>query len=258
MKLDINVLKQHAGQVLSQHGATILTAGGVIGTVTTAVLAGRASFKASTLITEAEANYALESDGVGRLDSKDKVKIVAPHYVPAVMVGSLTVGCIVGANMVSARKAAALAAAYALTDERFAEYRAKVATKLTGPKQQAVLDEIAQDHVEANPPGKEVIIITDGDVLCYDDLTGRYFQSTVEKIKRAELEAKEELYNHNSVSLSEFHSKIGLKETSYTRDVGWNIDNAIEVIFNSTIADGRPCVTIDFAVLPKPEYHKTY
>ena len=256
--MNIDIIKKQAGAFLANNGATILTAGGVIGTITTAVLAGRASFKASTLITQAEANYALESDGVGRLDSKDKLKIVLPHYVPTALVGTLTVGCIVGANLVSARKAAALAAAYALTDERFKEYREKVSTKLTGPKQQAVIDELAQDQVTANPPDTQVIILS-GDVLFLDRASGRYFSSTVERVKRAELEAKEEIYNHNSVSLSEFYAKIGLKPTAFSNDVGWNLENPIELSLSTTMAEGdRPCIAIDFGVLPKPEFHRAF
>lgn len=266
--MNIEIIKKQAGAFLASNGATVLTVGGVIGTVSTAVLAARASLKAQESLQKQREDwndkhdkYLLEHDGVGGIEplkQTDKLMVTAPHYVVPVITGTLTVGCIVGANMVSARKAAALATAYALTDERFKEYREKVSTKLTGPKQQAVLDEIAQDHVDANPPGKEVVIITEGDVLCYDNITGRYFQSTVEKIKRAELDIKETLYHHNSASLSDFHSRIGLKPTTYTQEVGWNIDNAIEVIFSTTMAEDRPCVTIDFAVLPKPDYHRNF
>ena len=50
-----------------------------------------------------------------------------------------------------------------------------------------IRDEIAQDRVNANPPNsREVLIAGTGEVLFFDMLTGRYFQSTMEDIKRAE------------------------------------------------------------------------
>lgn len=253
--------KQSAARMLSEHGATILTAGGVIGSVTTAVLTGRASFKASELIHEAEVQYANDHDDVGRMDTADKVKLVWPHYVPPVLIGTATVGSIVGANMVSARKAAALAAAYALTDERFAEYRAKVSNKLTGPKQQQIRDEIAQDRVNANPPSGQVVIVSGNDVLCFDAFSGRYLQSSVEKINKAVQRVNAEIFHHQYASLSFFYEEIGLDPTGYSETVGWNNINtpAIEVAFSATTtSDDRPCIVFEFSEPPRAEYTKLY
>ena len=254
-------LQQKLGKFAAENATTLLTAGGVVGTVATAVLTGRASIKATKLIHKAEMDYVLEHDGHGRLDIVDKVKIVWPLYVPSVATGSATIACIVMSHRMSASRAAALAAAYGLSEGRFQEYKDKVAEKLTGPKKQAIEDEIMQDRVTSNPPDKEVIILTGGDVLCYDLLTGRYFQSSVENIKKAENAINQDMFHHQYASLSSFYEKVGLPPTNYTDEVGWNQnqDGALEVKFSATMSlDDKPCIGIDFSTSPRPDYTQLY
>jgi hypothetical protein len=256
-------VKSSVSAFLDGNAGTILTAGGVVGTVTTAVLSAKAHAKATVVLIQAEAQYALEHDDVGRMDTKDKALLVWPHYVPPVIIGSLTVGSIVAANMVSAKKAAALTAAYAVADGRLTEYKDKVAEKLTGPKKQAIHDEIAQDRVTKNPPtDKEVIIIASGEVLCHDSLTGRYFHSTVEQIRKAEHIINNELATCQYASLSQFFDEIGLTETAFSDTVGWsalNQDTPFELQLSAVVTpEQKPCISIDYSILPTPDYTRSY
>ena len=101
-----------------------------------------------------------------------------------------------------------------------------------------------------------MIVIGDGLVLCYDELTDRYFHSTMEKIRRAELAAKQQIIDHNMVSLGFFHDEIGLKVTSWTDTVGWNSENPIELRVRATMAgDDKPCLNVDFATSPTATYN---
>ena len=93
--------------------------------------------------------------------------------------------------------------------------------------------------------------------LCYDVTTGRYFQSTVEDIKRAENKVNYELIHFMSCSLSHFYEEIGLPPTPYTDSVGWNTNNHMEVIFSTVMStDNRPCIAIDFSKPPVADYEK--
>lgn len=267
--MNVPDLQKKAGKFLVDNASSILTAGGVVGTVTTAVLTSRATFKAAEIIREKEIEE-IEKAGedIARTDAQTmglstgaRIKLVWPYYVPSVVVGSATIGSIVMANRISVQRAAALAAAYGISEGRLQEYKEKVAEKLTGPKKQAIDDEIAQDRVNANPPSREVIILAGGDVLCYDMLTGRYFRSTVEQIKRAETEINHELFESDGASLSEFYDKIGLPPTNYTDTVGWNglQDGVLEVKLSTVMSpDEKPCVAIDFSIAPTPNYTKLY
>ena len=52
-------------------------------------------------------------------------------------------------------------------------------------------------------------------------------------------------------------NELGMPATSWTDDVGWNTRRACgaEVLDTVTSPDGRPCIAIDFQVLPKAGLH---
>lgn len=249
----INEAKQKAVTLLEENASALLTAAGVVGSVATAVLTGRAAFKAADRIREAEEGYDIDhpNDPVKTIE---KVRVVWPLFVPPVVVGSATVISIVMANRVSAQKAAALAAAYGLAERNLSEYKEKVSEKLTGPKQQAVNDELAQDRVN-RADGYQNIVMVEGEVLCFDEPTSRYFRSTMENIKQAVNATNAEIIHHDHANATFFYEEIGLPGTSWTDEVGWNNDQLLDLKYSTVLSpDGRPCIAIDFKVLPKADY----
>jgi hypothetical protein len=247
--------------LLNDHSTTILSAVGVAGTVGTAVLTGRASFKAADVIAAERyvVNLAVEgNENPVQLSKTEKVKLTWKLYLPPVATGVMTVTCIVYAHKISSKKIAALAVATGISERAFQEYKEKVVEKL-GPRQdQKIRDDVAQDRVTANPPGsREIMIVGNGEVLFFDQLTGRYFQSTVEDVKRAENKVNFELIHYMSCSLSHFYDEVGLQPTTYTDQVGWNLNNKMEVVFSTVLSpDGRPCIAIDFRNPPVHDYDK--
>lgn len=248
-----------AEKFITDNASSILTGVGVVGTVATAILSAKATMKACAIVHEEELRMH-EEEIPDAIETSEKVRMVWKAYVPPVIMGAATVGAIIGANRLSAQRAAALAAAYGLSEKRFSEYKEKVLEKVGPKKETEVRDEIAQDRVSKDN-NSQVIVLTEGDVLCYDMLTGRYFRSSVEKIRKAENKANQELIHHDSCSLSMFYDDIGLPATSYTDEVGWNqaTDGVVEVQFSTTTSpDDRPCIAIDFNVAPHPAYYHQY
>jgi hypothetical protein len=254
-------VKHKVTELVSENATVLLTAGGVVGTVATAILTGRATFKAADIIRAEELDCVHESgitdslaeDTMGMSNWK-KAKLVWPLYIPPVLTGGATIGSIVMANRMSAQKAAALAAAYGLAERNLSEYKDKVAEKLTGPKKQAVDDELAQDRV-SKTDGYQNIVIVEGEVLCFDEPTARYFRSTMENIKTAVNATNTEIIHHDYASAGFFYEELGLPGTTWTDEVGWNTDQLLELKFSTVMSpDGRPCIAIDFKVLPKADY----
>lgn len=249
-------------RIVTENSTAILTGVGVIGTVTTAVLAGKASFRAVELIKKTEEKTFTDQDvkdGSDYFTTQEKVKLAWSCYIPAVGTGTLTIASIIFANRISSKRAAALAAAYSLTDKSFQEYKEKTLQHLGIKKETALKDEIAQDKVNLHPIGEQTIIIGDGDVVCYDAITGRYFKSNMEKIRKAENQVNYEIIHQNAASLSSFYDEIGIPPTSYSDDVGWNLNNLIEVTYSTVLTDdGRPCIVIDFRVAPISDYGKIW
>lgn len=256
------IIKQ-AKKAAADNAPTILTAIGVTGTVTTAVLASKASFKAAEVIREAnKERQSLDYESKGwddlknpkPLDTQESIKLVWPLYVPAVGTCALTVAAIVGANHLSTTRAAALASAYSVSQEAFKTYKEKVTEKIGEKKEQAVRDEIAQEQVRKNPPPAEVVIGT-GNHLCYDSHSGRYFMSTLEGLKKGENDTNYEILHSGYASLTDYWDNIGLPKTSESDEVGWSSDTKLEVEYGTALSeDSRPCITVTFRTFPVRGY----
>ena len=78
-------------------------------------------------------------------------------------------------------------------------------------------------------------IITDkGNTLCFDSLSGRYFKSDIDKIKRAVNNLNRELTYDMYVSLNDFYDELDLDHTKIGDELGWNLDDGlIDVYFGS-------------------------
>lgn len=251
--------------LVMDNSTTILTGAGVVGTVGTAYLTGRATFRAAEIIQKQEnpntpEGYVRHSVNSGEMSKMDKVKLVWPHYIPPGVVLVITVTSIVAANRISSKKIAALVVASGISDRALTEYKQKVIEKFGERKETDIRDEIAQDKVNKNPPdSRQVIIAGSGQVLCFDTLTGRYFHSTVEDIRRAENRVNYEIIHFNSASLSMFYEEIGLDPTDYTDSVGWNSNGPLEVKLSTVMStDNRPCVAIGFTRNPTPDYDNNW
>jgi hypothetical protein len=251
-------LVQKTKFLVNENSPTILTGVSVVGTGMTALLTGRASFKAARLIDrEAELlSQKKNGDVLTELEMTRwaKIKLVWPLYIPPVAACLTTMTSTIAANRVASSRLAAMVIASGISERALQEYKAKVVEKLGERQNTAIRDEIAQDRVSNNPPG-EVVMIASGQVLCYDMLTGRYFNSTVENIKRAENKINFELNHFMNASLSEFYDEIGLPSTAYSDSVGWGRGNLCEVEFSTTMSpDDRPCVAINFKHPPVADY----
>jgi Family of unknown function (DUF6353) len=276
--VDVSKLVDASGYFIKTNKSTILTAVGVLGTISTAVLTGRATVLAYDRVRDEYAareyeareelmkthgpDFDVRSVEIQMMNMWDKFRLCWVDYIPPVGVGAATIVAIIFANKVEAHKAAAMAAAYGVSERAFEEYKAKVAEKLGEKRELAIRDEIAQDRVSKDPPVTREVIMTDGGkVLCKDNLTGRYFESSTEAIRRAENKINQEIIQHNFASLSQFYDLIGLPATRYSDEVGWNSFNGklLEVTFSTTLTqDEKPCLLIDFTIGPTEEYHKLW
>lgn len=237
-------------KLLIDNSPTVLTGVGVAGVVTTALLTGRASFKAAQVLDDHA------EDWQEPIPYKDCVKIVWKLYIPPALVGSATVASIVMANRVSNRRAAALAAAYAISEKAMVEYKEKVIEHIGERKEQAVRDEIAQDRVRENS-GDSVVIVDTGEVLCYDSYSGRYFKSNVETINKAVNELNHRMLGDMYASLTDWYNLIGLDRTAFSDEVGWTVDKLLEVEFSSVLtSEDKPCLSVNFRVVPIRDYYK--
>ena len=94
-----------------KHGPEILTGVGIAGMLTTTVLAVKATPKAMELIDyEKECLKEHEDDEVC-LTPIETVKVAWKPYIPAIVTGVVSTGCLIGAQSINSRRNAAAARA---------------------------------------------------------------------------------------------------------------------------------------------------
>lgn len=239
---------------LGKHSPEILTGIGVTGMITTTVLAVKATPKALILIDEKKKELKVE-----QLTVIETVKTTWRPYMPAVALGIVSTTCLIGASAVNAKRNAALATAYAISERTLVRYRDKVIETLGEKKEKEVREKIAQDEVDNKKVSSSQVIITSrGNTLCMDGLSKRYFRSDLDKIRKAVNELNRQMVYQNYVSLNEFYYEIGLEGIQNGSALGWNLDGGfIELDFNTCLAENdEPCVVIDYNVAPKYDYDK--
>ncbi len=244
------------GKFTADNSPSILTALAVTGSLATAYLTGRASFKAAQMIDDVENDY-IHNGEKTPIHTREKVDLVWKLFIPAAGSAVMTVVCVIGANQINSRRAAAVAAAYSVLDRGFTEYREKVIDKIGEKKEQVVRDEIAQDRINQNPPVSREIILTGGETLCKDEWSGRYFKSTMEEIKKAQNDTVYQILSDNYASLNDFYRRIGLSTTGLGDEMGWNLDRRLDIEFSVALSeDQKPCLSINFNLEPIRGYHR--
>ena len=245
---------------VSKHSPEILMTMGITGMITTTVLAVKATPKALRLMEETKNDLEVES-----LTPIETVKTTWKCYVPAVITGAVSIACLVGANSVNARRNAALATAYKLSETAFSEYRDKVVETIGEKKEKTVRDKVSEKQIRETPVNKtEVIVTGKGKTLFFDPLSHRYFYSTIEAIKRAENTLNKEIITDPfdaGVTVNDFYSEIGIPTTATGDGLGWNLRIGMIDIYTSAQKveddeehEGEPCLVINFLNPPKYEF----
>lgn len=256
---------------LGKHSPEILTGIGIAGMITTTVLAVKATPRAlelmedernkqnNELMNEAIANNWNEYVLIDKLKPLEVIKIAWKPYVPAAALGLASISCIIGASAVNYKRNAALATAYTISERTLLRYRDKVIDTLGEKKEKTIKEKVAQDVVnENNVSDSQIIITSKGDTLCMDSISGRYFKSDIDTIKKIVNELNRRMTYENYISLSDFYLELGLKPTKNSSYLGWNLDDGlIELEYNTCLAeDDKPCIVIDFMVSPRYEFDK--
>lgn len=242
-----------------KHSPEILTGIGIAGMISTTVLAVRATPKALMLIEEKKRKKKFAGEHP-ELTKGEVVKTAWKPYIPATVTGVASVACLVGASSVNARRNAALAAAYALSETTLADYKEKVVETIGEKKAQEVKDAIAKDKIENDPVSRKEVVITDkGETLFYESLSGRYFKSDYESIRSAVNTLNEQLLLDEYITLNEFYEAIGLDDIEpLGEQLKWRVKpdssdkGLIQLDFSSQLTDDMtPCAVIGFSNPPK-------
>lgn len=248
------------GGHIRKNGPVILGGVAVTTGVTATIMGVKAGFKASYILDEygRENGYETLEETIHMTDNKKLLELTAAEAIPVAVLSLTSISAVVAAIYLQNRRNAALVSLYAITEGSFREYRNKVTEHIGSKKEQKVVDEIRDDVLAKNPVNRDLVVRTgNGGTLCYDELSGRYFESDIESIRSAVNDANESMMGGaNFLSLNELYSLLGLKGIELGRAIGWNVDNIIKLDIGSHIAsNGQPCLVVSFENTPHPDYY---
>lgn len=259
-KPNLAKLLRDAQTLMSKHSPEILTGIGITGMITTVVLAVRATPKAMELIDEHKEGDSYKELGI-ELTPIQTVKVAWKPYIPAVISGTASIACLIGANSVHARRNAAIATAYKLSEAALVEYKDKVIETFGEKKEKTVREKIAEDRLEKNPVNNSQIFMTEkGNTLFMEPISGQYFRSDIEFIKKTVNELNETMLNSpfGYLSVNDLYDALGLEQTSRGDDLGWCVSKGIiKFDIHAKVAkNGEPCIVIDYTNAPVYDYNK--
>lgn len=226
----------------SEHCPEILTGLGIAGMLTSTILAVRATPKALKVIEEEKKMLEKET-----LEPVETVKLTWRHYIPTVLVGGVSVVCLIWGSKVSIKRYTALAAACSLSETAFRDYRTKVVEKIGEQKEKEIHKEIAKERFESSPVSTHRIEGTGvGNELCFDVLSGRYFPCDATHLRSIENDINRRMREENYISANEYFYELGLDPIPLGEKVGWNIDKGyIDIDFDTQLTDdNRPCLVV--------------
>ena len=130
-------------RALKKAAPTILTCVGAVGVVLTAVFTGKAAVKASKKIEEAK-TIKMEETGE-KLTVMETIEECWKDYVPPIVVGAATVGCILSSNILNRRQMASAMAAYAFAMKSLKDYKSAVRDEFGVEGEQKIIKRMVND-----------------------------------------------------------------------------------------------------------------
>ena len=246
------------GLKLRKHSPEILVASGIVGVVTSTVMACKATTKIDEVLAESKEHievtkkYVEENSFSEKYTENDYKKdltimytqrgiSLAKLYAPAVVLGTVSITAILAGHNILRKRNVALAAAYATVDKGFKEYRARVIERFGKELDKELKYNIKAKDIEEikvnEKTGKEDIekkTVDVADPNTYSDYA-RFFDDgctgwtkdpeyNLMFLKDQQRYANDRLKTKGCLFLNEVYDMLGIPRTKAGACVGWIFD----------------------------------
>lgn len=241
---------------LKKHSPEILVTAGIIGVVTSSVMACKATTKASLIINEAReqidtVHECLEiSDKYTEEDSKKDLALIyvqtgvkfAKLYGPSIILGATSIAAILAAHNIMRKRNVALMAAYTTIDRSFKDYRGRVVERFGKELDRELrynikameVEEITVEEDGSRSVNKKVINVIDGEAFMGSQYSRFFAEGCTGWTKDPELNmfflrqqmntANEILKSRGFLYLNEVYDMLGIPHSKEGHVVGWIYD----------------------------------
>ena len=266
IKLPASVTRafHRTGLKLKKHSPEILVVAGVVGTVTSAVLACKATLKVHEIVdqTKADLNAIHDAVDAGETkaglpysveDSKKDLVIVYAQtgvklvklYGPSLVLGALSITGILASNNILRKRNVALAAAYATVDKGFKEYRGRVVERFGKEldrelryniKAQEIEETVVDDEGNETVVKKTVMVaqptVNNPYTKCFDETCPAWEKNAEDNLyflMCQQAQATDRLRANGHLFLNEVYDMLGFPRTKAGQQVGWIYDEKNQI-----------------------------
>lgn len=240
-----------------KHSPEILVVTGVIGGVTSAVMACKATLKVNPILEEAKENleaikeYSERPEFEEKYTEQDKTKAVGMVYLktglelgklygPSLALGAASIGCVLASNNIIRKRNIALAAAYTTIENGFKEYRGRVVDRFGKELDRELLHNIKTKEIEettVKEDGTEETVTKTVEVANPNEhsVYARFFDDGCKGwtkdaemnlffLKQTQNWANERLKARSYLFLNDVYEMLGIPKTAAGQIVGWIYD----------------------------------
>lgn len=245
---------------VKKHSPEILIGVGVVGIVSSGVMACKATLKVNDILEDTKESVKVIHDVVenpekyeGEYTEEDSKKDLTTVYVqtgvklvklyaPAVILGAFSIGCVVTSHSIMRKRNVALAAAYATVDKGFKEYRGRVIERFGKELDHELKYNIKAKEIEetvVDEDGNETVvktIVETADPNQYSDYARVFDEACNGWTKDAEFNfmflrsqqnyANQKLKSKGHLFLNEVYEMLGIPKTKAGHVVGWIYDES--------------------------------
>lgn len=254
-------LVNKAGLKIRKHSPEILMVAGIAGTVASTVMACKATTKVSKILEETKETIDIIHDGMEKgnvsgveytqEDGKKDLTIVYAQtgvkllklYGPALALGTLSITSIVAGHSILKKRNIALAAAYAVVDSGFKNYRKNVVERFGNEVDKELRYNIKAKEFEVETTDekgktkkkKEIVNVIDENDVLGNSLYSKFFDEycpdyqkdpewNLMYLRRQQEWANERLKAKGFLFLNDVYESLGLPRTKAGQEVGWIYD----------------------------------
>ncbi|MET0785760.1 MAG: DUF6353 family protein [Paenisporosarcina sp.] len=264
--------------VLRKNSPHIFFAGGMVGIVTSTVLACRSTLKLSKKLDEIQSTFndveVLKNDSKYPIEeyrrdfiyvySKATLTIIK-LYSPSIVIGVISIGALTGSHVQMSRRNTALMAAYAAVQQAYEEYRNRIRSEI-GPERERELYAGITKEITQNEKGEleEIKVFDPNRVSAYARFFDEYSQywERDPEVNKLYVQCQQNFANdllqaRGHVFLNEVYDMLGIERSSAGQSVGWVIgddgDNYVNFhifeAYNSAFVNGHErSILLDFNV----------
>lgn len=246
------------GFKFKKHSPEILVVAGVVGIVTSTIMACKATTKVSEIVDETKETIDTIHDCVGKglhtsdgeeytqeTASKDLAIVyvqtgwkLVKLYGPSVALGVASIGCMVGSNRILRKRNIALAAAFKAVDTSFKEYRGRVIDRFGkemdrelrfGIKAKEIEETVVDENGNETTVTKTVEVADPNvahsiySVVWCEGNTGWTRNAELNKVFLIQTQnaANDKLRLNGILTLNEVYDMLGVPRTAYGQIAGW-------------------------------------